>query len=168
MPFLFFQIIINDYCQKSCGKTILFYNGFQGFLWSSTTSQIFLIYLTTALLKFFKISTEMHFVLLFFLNERNITTSLLMIHLKCAVVHYVSLNSSSINKPYLRAAKCAISFVCFFFRFFNVYLTILLSKTLWKKFFNTNFQNSFQDVVYYKKLGCETLWYQNSDPLNIR
>ena len=37
---------------------------------------------TTALLKFFEISTEMHFVSLFFLNERNIATSPLMIHLK--------------------------------------------------------------------------------------
>ena len=53
----------------------------------------------TALLKFFEISTEMHFVSLLFLNERNITTS----HLKCTVVHYANLNSSSLNKPYLRA-----------------------------------------------------------------
>ena len=48
---------------------------------------------TTALLKFFEISTEMHFVSLFFLNERNIATSLFMIHLKCTVVHYANLNS---------------------------------------------------------------------------
>ena len=41
---------------------------------------------TTALLKIFEISTEMYFASLFFLNERNITTSLLMIHLKCAAV----------------------------------------------------------------------------------
>ena len=37
---------------------------------------------TTALLIFFAISTEMPFVSLLFLNKRNITTSLLMIHLK--------------------------------------------------------------------------------------
>ena len=36
----------------------------------------------------FKISMEIHFVSLFFLNKRNITTSLLMIHLKCTAVHY--------------------------------------------------------------------------------
>ena len=41
---------------------------------------------TTALLKFFQISTEMHFVSLFFLNERNITTSLLMMHSKCCAL----------------------------------------------------------------------------------
>ena len=59
---------------------------------------------TTALLKFLQISKEVHFVSLFFLNERNMTTSLLTIciltigHLKCTVVHYANLNSSSINE----------------------------------------------------------------------
>ena len=33
----------------------------------------------------------MHFGSLFFLNERDMTTSLLMIHLKCIVVHYTNL-----------------------------------------------------------------------------
>ena len=55
----------------------------------------------TAFLKFFEICREMYFVSLFFLNERNITTSLLMIQLKCTVVHYANLNSGSINKPFL-------------------------------------------------------------------
>ena len=65
----------------------------------------------TTLLKIFEISIEMHFVFLFFLNERNIATSLLMIHLKYPVVHYANLNSSSINKPYLWVVEYAIS--CF-------------------------------------------------------
>ena len=65
-------------------------------------------------LEFFEISTEIHSVSLFFLNERKIITSLLMIHLKCAVVRYSNLNSRSINKPYLRAVEYDISF---FFRF---------------------------------------------------
>ena len=56
---------------------------------------------TTALLNFFEICTEMHFVSLFFLNERNISIFLVMIHLKCTVVHYFNLNSSSLNKPFL-------------------------------------------------------------------
>ena len=46
---------------------------------------------TTTLLIFFLISTEMHLVSLFLLNERNITVSLLMIHLKCTVVHFANL-----------------------------------------------------------------------------
>ena len=82
----------------------------------------------TALLNFFEICTEMHFVSLFFLNKRNITTSLLMIYLKCTVVHYANLNSSPINKPYFRAVEQAI---LFFFDFLYMYiLTRLLSKTL--------------------------------------
>ena len=54
-----------------------------------------------ALLIFFEICTDLHFVSLFFLNERNIATFLLMIHLKFTVVHYANLNSSSINKLFL-------------------------------------------------------------------
>ena len=82
---------------------------------------------TTALLNFFEICTEMHSVSLFFLNERNITTSVWMIHLKCTVVYYANLNSSSINKPYLRAVEYAISF---FFNFLYMFiLTRFFSKT---------------------------------------
>ena len=40
--------------------------------------------------KFFEISTKLHFVSLFCLNERNTATSLLTIHLKCAAVHYAN------------------------------------------------------------------------------
>ena len=59
--------------------------------------------------------TKMDFVSLYFLKERNITSSLLMMHLKCTVAHYANLNSSSINKPYLRAVEYAISFfsICY-------------------------------------------------------
>ena len=56
---------------------------------------------TAALLKLFGICTEMYFLSLFFLNEKNITTSLLMVHLKFTIVHYANLNSSFINKPFL-------------------------------------------------------------------
>ena len=55
----------------------------------------------TVLFNCFEISTDMHFASLFFLNERTITILLLIVHLKCTVVHYANLNSSSINKPYL-------------------------------------------------------------------
>ena len=52
---------------------------------------------------FFEIFRGLHFVSLFFLDERNITTSLFMIHLKCTVAHYANLNSSSENKPFLNS-----------------------------------------------------------------
>ena len=106
----------------------------------------------------------MHFVSLFFLNERNIPASLLMIHLECAIVHYANLNSSSINKPYLRTVEYAISF----FRFLIYgYFNNTFVKNFMKKLslFNTNFQNPFQDVicilcnVYNRILGCQTLRY---------
>ena len=32
-------------------------------------------------------------------------------------------------------------------------------------FFSSNFKNSFQNVVCYRKLGCLTLWYWNGGPL---
>ena len=54
-----------------------------------------------SLLKIFEICKEMHFASLFFLKERNIKTSLLMIHLKCSVLHYANLNSSSMNRLFL-------------------------------------------------------------------
>ena len=55
---------------------------------------------TAALLKISEICKEMHFDSLFFLNEANITTSFLIIYLKCTVVRYASLNSSPVNKPF--------------------------------------------------------------------
>ena len=77
---------------------------------------------TTALLKFFEISAEIHFVSLFFITERNISTSLLMIHLKCTIVYYANLNWSSINKPYLRTVEYAILFFS---------ISYLYLKTFW-------------------------------------
>ena len=43
----------------------------------------------------------MYFASLFFLNVRNIATSILMVHLKYIVVHYANLTSSSIKNPFL-------------------------------------------------------------------
>ena len=70
---------------------------------------------TTALLNVFEICTETYFAYLFFLNERNISTSLLMMHLKCTAAHYGSLNSSAIKQAVfkLRAVEYAISFYRF-------------------------------------------------------
>ena len=58
---------------------------------------------------------------------------------------------------------------CFRFLIY-VYFNEAFVKNLMKKlsFFNTKFQNSFQDVVYYRVLGFQTLWYQNGGLLNIR
>ena len=70
---------------------------------------------TTTRLKSFEFGTEMHVVSLFLLNERNITTSRLMIYLKCTVVRYANLISSSINKPFLNYEPLNM-----LFRFFSI------------------------------------------------
>ena len=72
------------------------------------------------------------FCFFFFLNERNITTSPLMMYLKCTVVYYANLNPSSINKPYLLVVECVIQFFSIFLSMFI--LTRLLSKTLRKNY----------------------------------
>ena len=98
-----------------------FYNGFRGFLWSSTKSKILFIYILLTVKQrsfyfyflFFEVSTEMHFVSLFFLNIRNIVTSLLIVLLKCTAVDYANPNSSSINKSYLWVIEYVISFFLF-------------------------------------------------------
>ena len=70
---------------------------------------------TVALLNFLEICIKKHFVSSFFLNEKSITTSLLMIHLKYTVVHYSNLNSSSISKPFLNYGPLNMLFFFFFF-----------------------------------------------------
>ena len=70
---------------------------------------------------------EMHFVSLFFLNERNIATSFLMTHLQCTAVHYADLNVRSLDKLFLNYVPLNMLFR--FFRFFvNVYFKEALSK----------------------------------------
>ena len=59
---------------------------------------------------------DMHFVSLFFQNERNVTTSLLMIHLKCTVVHFANLNQAILKLPAVEYAISyfSISYICLF------------------------------------------------------
>ena len=60
------------------------------------------------------------------------------------------------------------------FHFFRYLIYSVFHKTFVKKFmkklsfFSSNFKNLFQDVVYYRTLGCLTLWYWNGGSLNIR
>ena len=89
---------------------------------------------TTSLLKIgLNLNGNAFCFLIFSFNERNIATSLLMIHLKCTVVHYANLNSSSINKPYLLAVE--YTFLLFFFDFLFIFILIrFLLQTLWKNY----------------------------------
>ena len=120
-----FTQISNDYCQKS-------YNGLGGFLVISTSSQIFLIYTLVTMKRrhfyvFWKFARICILFLYFFQNERNVTTSLLMSHLKCIVVHYANLNSRSKNKP--------LNYGLFnmLFRFFDFLIYVDFNETFVKK-----------------------------------
>ena len=61
--------------------------------------------------------------------------------------------------------QAVLMFVCFFFRFYmyiyfnKVFPRKIMNHKIMKQpsFFNANFQNLFQDLVYYKILGCQTL-----------
>ena len=102
-----FTQISKDCCQKS-------YNGFSGFLVISTAN-IFDLHIleneTAALFFFFNLHGYAFW--LFFRNERKMTASLLMIHLKCTLVHYTNLNWSSENKLFLNYGSLNMLF-CFF------------------------------------------------------
>ena len=98
----------------------------------------------------------MPFVSLFFLNERNITTSLLMIHLKCTVVHYSNLNSSSINKLFLNYERLSIFF------FFQFLIYVHFNEAFVKKnieqlsFFNPNLGGGGGNFT---PLPCPYSWF---------
>ena len=99
-------------------------------------------------------------VLFYFLDERNITTSLLMAYLNFSVAHYANLSYKSIYKPFLNYKPLNMPF-----RLFRFVIYVCFTKTFLKhfmkklSFFNTEFQNLFQDVIYHRILGCQTMWY---------
>ena len=68
-------------------------------------------------------------------------------HLECTVVYHANLNSSFINNPFLNYGTLNMPF-----RFFSIYVYFneAFVKKIMKKlsFFNVNFENSFQHVVY--------------------
>ena len=102
-------------------------------------------------------------------NEGNIKVSILLILLKCIVVGY-----SNGNKSFTRGLFSNYGPLNMLFHFFRYLIYSVFHKTFVKKFmkklsfFSSNFKNPFQDVVYYRKLGCLTLRYWNGGPLNIR
>ena len=128
----FQMTIIKDFMEKPIEDFIIRFHGCYEVLLSEKYfwSTLFWQWNNDPFNFFFLISTEMHLVSLFLLNERNITVSLLMIHLKCTVVHFANLNWSSLNEHYLRAVEYAISF--FFDLLFIFVLTRLSPHFLWK------------------------------------
>ena len=118
---------------------------------------------------FFEICTERHFVSLFFLNKKNLQPFFwwciyylifnnLMVDF--TIVHYANLNSRFINNRFLISGR----WICYLFLFgflIYVYFNEAFIKNFMKKLslFIINFPKLFQDVVYSKILGCQTLWY---------
>ena len=86
----------------------------------------------------------MNFVPLFLLNEINILKSLLMIQLKCTVVHYANLNSSSINKPVLKYESLNM-----LFRFFRFLIYIYFNEAFFKNFMKSTliFEYKFPQFI---------------------
>ena len=93
-----------------------------------------------------------------FLKERNITTSLLIIHLKCTVVHYANLNSSFTNKPFLNYGPMTM-----LFRFFRFLIYVFFNETCKKIYeitiiFNIFWKHIFTRVIIKSKIfhSCRT------------
>ena len=102
-------------------------------------------------------------------NEGNIKASVLLILLKCIFVGYSNGNESFTGRLFSNYGPLNM-----LFRFFRYLIYSVFHKAFVKEFmkrlcfFSSNFKNLFQDVVYYRKLGCLNLWYWNGSPLNIR
>ena len=88
---------------------------------------------TTAIINLFEICTEMHFVSLFFLKEWNFTTSFLMIHSKCGVVHYANLNSSPRNKSFWNYGPLNMLFRFFWFLIYVYFNEAFVKKIIFIK-----------------------------------
>ena len=118
---------------------------------------------------FFEICTKEHFASQILSNEGNINASILLILLKCIVLGCSDGNESFIGK--LFSSYRSLNMLLHFFQYliYSVFHETFIKKFLKKlSFFSSDFKNSFQDVVYYRKLRSLTLWYWNGGPLNIR
>ena len=103
----------------------------------------------------------MGFVPIFLLNERNVTTSLLMIHLKFTVAYYANLNQSSINKPLLNYRLSNMVFGFFWFLIY-VYLKEAFVKRFMKEL--SLLITSSKIMVYDNILGSDKPWPLSGGP----
>ena len=150
-------------------KTSTFLNRFWKSWWSFTTSPIFII-------RNFSIMKQRPFE--FFLKlarkcllkfcQMNIKASILLILLKCIFVGCSNGNESFTGRLFSNYGPLNILFHFFRYLIYSVFHETFVKKLLKLSFFSSNFKNPFQDIVYYGKLGCLTLWYWNGGPLNIR
>ena len=122
---------------------------------------------TTALWFFFEICTEEPFASEILSNRGNIKDSILLILLKCIVAGF----SNESFTVWLFSNYEPLNMQ---FRFLRYLTYSVFHETFVKKFmkklscFSWNFKTPFQDVVYYWKLGCLTLWYWNETRLHLK
>ena len=101
--------------------------------------------------------------------EENIKVSILLILLKCIAVGHSNGNWSFTGRLFSNYGPLNMLFHFFRYLIYSVFHKTFVKKFMKKlSFFSSNFKNPFQDVVYYRKLGCLILWYSNGGPLNIR
>ena len=100
-------------------------------------------------------------------NEGNIKTWLLLILLK--VLLWVILMKMKVSQVGCsQITGCWICYSIFRYLIYSVFYETFVKRFMEKlSFYSSNFENQFQDEVYYRKLGCLTLRYWNGSPLNI-
>ena len=95
-------------------------------------------------------------------NEGNIKDSILLTLLKC-IVGYSNGNESFLGRLFSNYVPLNMLFHVFWYLTYSVFHETSVKKFMKKlSFFSSNFKNPFHDVVYYRKLGCLTLWYWSS------
>ena len=88
---------------------------------------------------------------------------------KCIVVGYSDGNESFTGSLFSNYGPLNMLFHFFRYLSYSVFRETFVKKYIKKlSFFSSNFQNPFQDVAYYRKLGYLTFWYWNGGPLNTR
>ena len=109
------------------------------------------------------------FYFLNFVKWGKYKASILLILRKCNCVGCSNGNQSFTGRLFSSYGPLNILFHFFRYLIYSVFHNTFVKKFMKKlSFFSSNFKNSVQDVVYYRKLGCLTLWTWNGDPLNIR
>ena len=97
-------------------------------------------------------------------NEISIKGAILLILVKCIVVD-IAVGCSNGNESFTGRLFPSYRPLNMLFHFFRYLIYSVFHETVAKKFkkklsfFCSNFKNPFQDIVYYWKLRCITLWY---------
>ena len=102
-------------------------------------------------------------------NEGNIKDSISLILLKYIVLVYSNGNESFTGRLFSNYEPLNMLFHFFRYLIYSVF-HVAFVKNFMKKlsFFSSDVKNPFQDVVYYWKLRCLTLWNWNVGLLGIR